>query len=548
MRKVATLSRMLLKIKDLVIDPENRVVMRADGTIDLPDLSFDVLVLLARCAPNPVKPSKLATGAWNAEHVSDETIAQRIKLLRKALGDTSKASNYIRTVRGVGYAMAAPVSHVARPVPRALSHFNPFTGAVIVAVAAAILMSGWMIWDTSSQKLTAAPKPTIATETELAETPGAREAAAIVDRANEQLRLHQARGTEHAITMLRSVLDKYPNHFEARLTLSFALTTKATKFEGDITHKEEAETLARALIGEQPENSNAWSALAYTVGSQGRSDEAIASYEYAIQLNPDNIPAISSVAYEYLMRGQLHHALVMEHRAYKTAGHSLYSEIQIAQVLELIGHPAYKNWQARAAALNPGQVVMLSELARSHIRKGELKAALAVLDQTNDTDCMAPQILQLRGRIALMQGDVETARSFFNRAGRYTNKDLAALNAKYGDPNEATSAAPDTPSGISKMVSVSSPDTHIPYAELSAAMGERDTALTFIAQAVNLGWRDTAWLRQSPYLKELMASPEGDDIERHIARELAAQKQLINTDASLAPITSIRANDSVGEN
>ena len=443
---------MRYQIKDLQIDTLTRTVTRGAEEIVLPDLSYDVLVYLAECAPEPASPAGLASAVWKAEHVSDETIAQRIKLLRKALGDTSRASRYIRTARGIGYAMAAPVTQIEKDKAFLSRRFAPALSAVATVV---ILLSGWSMLNKQHQSLRSEPTRM--------QTVAASEADTMVRRAREMMQLHQATGTSHAITMLRSVLEKYPDHVAARLALSFALTTKATKFDGDITHKQEAETLARAVIGAHPNNSDAWSALAYSVGSQGRSDEAIASYEYAIQLNPENVPAISSVAYEYLMRGQLHHALVMEQRAYKTAKHSLYSEIQIAQVLELIGHPAYKSWQARAFALNPGHVIILSELARSHIRRGDLHAALAALDQVDEAGSLAPQILQLRGRIAVMQGDDKAAREYFVKAGQYTHKDLAALNASHDDQRAGGSTLAAS-NEIFKMVSVSSPDTHIPFA------------------------------------------------------------------------------------
>ncbi len=516
---------MRYSLEDLLIDTEARAVHRGRVTITLPDLSFDVLVKLVETAPEPASLTELASTAWRAGYVSDETIAQRIALLRKALGDTPKAPVYIRTVRGAGYAIASPVRPVTTDTSFATPRFINRLYAIAAMAGMLALLVGFILF---SQTRGADPK----TATAFLEDNQLSSVAILVERARTQLGLHQARETERAISMLRDALRQAPDDFDGRLTLSFALSTKATKFGGDASAEKEAEALARALIDEQPDNSNTWSALAYALGSQGRIDESLHAYQYAYQLNPQNAPAISSAAYTQFLRGELHQALLLEARAKRVGGASRYAEIQIAQILELIEHPAAGKWHLRALSLNPSQVVILGEIARSHLRQGNPHGALEILDQAEDDDQYAPQILQLRGRALIKLGNFDKARLFLEAAGNDVLYDMAAFNAVTGYPDQAEELL--LPANLSKLEADPSAETRVQYAEIAAALGQADMAMRFLAQAVNLGWRDTNWLKQSPFIGALMTSSEGLQIESRIAREIMAQRQLIEGTEDLA--------------
>lgn len=102
------------RLDDLYIDLDHRTVSRNGARLDVSGLNFDVLIALVEGATKPLSVSALARQAWRLDHVSEETVAKRIALLREALGDDARQPRYVRTVRGHGYALAAPVETVAR--------------------------------------------------------------------------------------------------------------------------------------------------------------------------------------------------------------------------------------------------------------------------------------------------------------------------------------------------------------------------------------------------------------------------------------------------
>ena len=98
------------RLDDLSIYPGSQQVFRGDEEISLPKLSFDLLTALVKSAPNTVSQAELLAQVWPGLVVSPETVTQRVKLLRDALGDDSRAPRYIGLVRGRGYRLLVPVS------------------------------------------------------------------------------------------------------------------------------------------------------------------------------------------------------------------------------------------------------------------------------------------------------------------------------------------------------------------------------------------------------------------------------------------------------
>jgi TolB-like protein/Flp pilus assembly protein TadD/DNA-binding winged helix-turn-helix (wHTH) protein len=123
------------QVDDLIIDLGQQRVSRAGVDIPLPPLSFELLVTLARAAPNLVTFDQLTERVWTGLVISPETISQRIKLVRTALGDDPHAPRYIGGVRGRGYRMVAPVSPMAErrrseppPTPYWINEAEPAAG------------------------------------------------------------------------------------------------------------------------------------------------------------------------------------------------------------------------------------------------------------------------------------------------------------------------------------------------------------------------------------------------------------------------------------
>ena len=98
---------------DLTIDTGRQIVNRAEVAIPLPKLSYDLLLVLVRAAPNLVSSDELMSLVWPGIIVSPETVSQRIKILRDALDDDPREPRYIGGLRGRGYQIIATVKEVS---------------------------------------------------------------------------------------------------------------------------------------------------------------------------------------------------------------------------------------------------------------------------------------------------------------------------------------------------------------------------------------------------------------------------------------------------
>src|SRR6202790_4312235 len=97
------------QVDDLTIELAPRRGRRAGTVIPLKAWFFDLPVPLVRAAPNLLSFDQLSERVWSGLVITPETIVQRVKLLRGALGDDPHAPRYIEGVRGRGYRMVAEV-------------------------------------------------------------------------------------------------------------------------------------------------------------------------------------------------------------------------------------------------------------------------------------------------------------------------------------------------------------------------------------------------------------------------------------------------------
>jgi len=135
------------RVHDLIVDIGRCRVMRGAVDLKLPALSFDLFVVLVRAAPNVVTVRALMDSVWPDAVVSPETVSQRVKLLRSALGDDVKNPRYVGGVRNRGYRIVATVTVPGpetpspdAPPPGAAGHLNRWWAVIASLVLAAAVV------------------------------------------------------------------------------------------------------------------------------------------------------------------------------------------------------------------------------------------------------------------------------------------------------------------------------------------------------------------------------------------------------------------------
>jgi TolB-like protein/DNA-binding winged helix-turn-helix (wHTH) protein len=107
--KTAVLSpRAIFEFADLTLDTRQRAAFRGVVRVPLPKLSYELLLALVDAAPNLLTHDDVAERVWRGRLVTPETVAQRVLLLRRALGDNAENPQYLRVVRGQGFQLVPP--------------------------------------------------------------------------------------------------------------------------------------------------------------------------------------------------------------------------------------------------------------------------------------------------------------------------------------------------------------------------------------------------------------------------------------------------------
>ncbi len=105
------------RVGDLLVDVGTGGVSRAQQRLDLPPLSFALLVALLRRAPHVVRRQDLMSEVWPNSLVCDEALSQRVRLLRESLDEGVGPARYVESVRGWGYRVALPVERLGAQEP-----------------------------------------------------------------------------------------------------------------------------------------------------------------------------------------------------------------------------------------------------------------------------------------------------------------------------------------------------------------------------------------------------------------------------------------------
>lgn len=103
------------RFADLTLHVGQHRLERDGKPIELGRLTYALLVALVESAPNVLTHEELVRAVWGGRSTTPETVTQRVKLLRDALGDDAQRPRYVGLVRGGGYRLIPPVERLDAP-------------------------------------------------------------------------------------------------------------------------------------------------------------------------------------------------------------------------------------------------------------------------------------------------------------------------------------------------------------------------------------------------------------------------------------------------
>jgi DNA-binding winged helix-turn-helix (wHTH) protein len=163
-----------IRFDHFTLDREQKTVTGPDGPVNLRPQTFAVLCHLVEQAPSVVSRDDLLDAVWGHQATSVSSVAQTIKELRQALGDSSADPRLIATRRRLGYQFignihddqqpAQPESAFSAPGPATTN--QPVIGlpwpVLVVMFLALIAVTLWWSGNQSTPLLPSERLPTLA--------------------------------------------------------------------------------------------------------------------------------------------------------------------------------------------------------------------------------------------------------------------------------------------------------------------------------------------------------------------------------------------------
>ncbi|WP_434026886.1 winged helix-turn-helix domain-containing protein [[Pseudomonas] boreopolis] len=505
------------RLDDVIIDADRQRVERDGVALDVGGLSFRLLHYLLRQGQRVVGFDELIEQVWAPAVVNEETVTQRVRLLRQALGDTSQRPRYLRSVRGQGYQLCAPVQALATAAPVAPAHRHR-RGWIAGIAAVGMLAAALAIWQgRARQEATASP---------------------LLQRADYYAGIGQRENNERAIALYRQRLQEAPDDVRAQLGLSRAYGSRACQYGGNADDAAQARRLALQAVATDARMAAAHAALGYAHDCRGEVAQALASYEQALRLDPTADAVRGSAAYLYERQGRLAQALAANLQVREPAK-VRFLPIQVASNLDLLGYADAAEARYRQSfRLYPDSV--FSNLAWPrflfvHGRHGEAQVAL---DEALRRGTEHAGLYLLQAELALARGDADAARAASLQALRLRPQGSLPQTVAW-----AIGAQPPPPAAVLReraqallegLARGADPLDGLDAAVSLSAAGDPGAAVAALDRARAAGYRDAGYLRASPLLARLRGRADFAQVLARIEADVAAQREQVRR-AGLLP-------------
>lgn len=488
----------LIKLLDLTIIPREFKVMRAGCDINLPNLSFELLMFFVEHAQAVCTLEEISRAVWRNTVVSNDTIVQRVTLLRKALNDDAKSPKYIESVRGKGYRLL--------PLPRHIEDThkkkkNVLPATMITALIFVGVLATWFLF------LEPNPNNSLVLKEEN------NTVDSFIQRASYYYDIGQSQNLELAKSLYFQALEKSPGNIDALTGLSLVLSKLVCRYNDEISSAQQAKSLAEQAISIDKTNSKAHFALAYAWDCTGNLELALLNYTKSIELNPQHSASISSAAHLHFIKGDLLNAYALSKNAIELSPDSHMPKLQMATVLSLLNFTDEANAQLENLFnLYPDNVFMNQAYPKFLFEHGQLAEAKQAVELTFERNIYRASIYGDYAEIIWLLEGKNAALKWFSKAAKLSGNNSFAdtiyqLVQEDLDSDEAMARL----STLNAIVEQGNtwPVNYIEASLISLwALNDSSMSIEYLQKAINLGYLNNEYLHRSPLFYELYDTEE----------------------------------------
>jgi len=557
-----------LELLDLIVEPDEfkvyRMVNSVKQPLELPKLSFELLLYLMANAEKICSVEQISAAVWKNTVVTDDTITQRITLLRKALDDDPKQPKYIESVRGRGYrllaspvdcAAVASIAAATVAVPAAAepaltadastaaiastqtaampSAKRPLKAAMLIILLSLLLLAYWFAQKHPTGQVT---KPM--TNPVTAQSQSGNAVTTLLERANFYANTGQLESTQNAIALYRKVLQLEPINSAAKLGLSLALSKSVCRYNQPMELAIEAKQLALQALADnesrsendKPAASAAQAAVAYAWDCLGHLEQALTHYVLAAQLDPSNYASLGSAAHLLETKGQLVQAYALTLQAKQLQPDNHMADLQISRIFELLKFTAkaQSNYQ-QLFLLYPDNVFINEAYPRLLYTQGRFSEAKIELEKVLTRDIKRYEVYVTYAELVWLLSGKEQAMPWFKTAAAVTaDQSYPETLLRLLNQQLPADQAQQRLSALDGVVN-SGERWPINYLEASLialwALQDQILAVEYLQKAVEIGYLNSEYLTLSPLFAPLKQQPAFNQLLDRINQNREQQRQ-----------------------
>lgn len=481
---VSDSSANVISTADLEIDIDERSVTYRSNLVPIKGLTFDMLAELIKADNQVVSIEDLADKVWKGKVVSDDTIAQRISLLRKALPDDSEG--YIESVRSEGYRWLPSIrKHSISPSRKASLRKRG-----VVIVGAIIFLIAALYWTISQdQEAPIITDPEDFVEHGLDVNVFTRVKLA---RAQQYANALTPRSNTIAITLYRELIESDLNSPDVVFGLAKTLLNDVAKFGADSTELKEAEELSQLLLQQSSQNPQYYWLRGLYYEAYGNLTKAVNSYEQGLVLDPNDTQISLDLANLYAQKGRLFEAVELNINQFNLGQRFQLS--QIANVLFLTEqNEKAENWLIASVQLAPDDPKATAKLADFLIFNNKTEEAQQLITNLHSRVRGNVESHLVAFNLSLLSGDYEKANTSLLIAERLKPNSLELI-ARRAWFDRLQQKVPRVSIEQFRLTEDGWPSLFVAKSILALAHDDKETALVMLSRAQRLGFINFQYL------------------------------------------------------
>jgi DNA-binding winged helix-turn-helix (wHTH) protein/Tfp pilus assembly protein PilF len=389
-----------LRVGAWTVDAASNELRRDGRRLRVEPKVMQVLVLLARRAPEVVSRNELLEAAWPGVVVGDEALTQSIIKLRRALGDDARVPVYVETIPKGGYRLIAPVDAggpdfgevpMSTGVDRVTRDAAQWSGArkrVAMTAAAASLIA----------LVAVGPATDAGRGDAIVATPtGSSARAALGERGNDAFieaqtlfLTRQPDALARSRHLYRVSIEQDPSFARAYagLAMTYAIEPRLRDQAGRAQAFDRALEIARTARAIDPSSPEAYWALGFVFAQQARHREAIAALSHALALAPDFADAYALLGGVDTYVGEPRRSIVLLRKALRlNPGAGYLYLLLLGRAYFFENELEQASIYLRAAAMrNPADVETHVYLAALAAARGDARSAAWEADEIRSLD------------------------------------------------------------------------------------------------------------------------------------------------------------------